>query len=201
MLGDGNTQSFMLSTTGSGFCGDCTVLSGQIQLRYMDGTPANVSNGIFVHHVLTSPVKSQPSFLSSCPAIGGAGFVGAGDDNGDKPTVYAASDGSLKSGYWVSPRDVFGAQIVLVNYNTAPKQVMVYYDLHYLPGHVGSQVKSALISASCGPFGIKTSKMTAVNTTSVPMVFAESGSIILARGHLRKSRYLNIYMTLWLMTE
>jgi hypothetical protein len=152
----------------------------------MDGSPANVSNGLFIHHILTSPIKSQPSFLSSCPAIGGAGFVGTGDDNGDKPTVYTVKDGSLESGYWISPRDVFGAQIVLVNYNNQPKQVEVWYDLEYLPGHVGSQVKSALISASCGPFGIKTSKTSAVNTTGVPMQFSEDGSIILAKGHLRK---------------
>jgi len=184
MLGDGNTQSFMLSTTGSGFCGDCTVLSGHIQLRYMDGSPANFSNGLFVHHILTSPVKSQPSFLSSCPAIGGAGFVGAGDDNGDKATAYAVPDGSFESGYWISPKDIFGATIVLVNYNPQPKQVQVWYDLEYLPGHVGSQVKSALISASCQPFGIKTSNAKAVNTTSVGMVFSEGGSIILAKGHL-----------------
>lgn len=150
MGGEGDAQSFMLSTTGASFCSSCTVLSGQIQIRYTDGTPANVSNGIYVHHILTNGMRSQPAFVKSCMGGGGGpGFVGAGDDNGNTPFLYAPKDGSLESGYWISPQDRFFGQIVLVNYNKEPKTVEVWYDLEYLPGHVGRSIKSSLISASC----------------------------------------------------
>jgi hypothetical protein len=183
MMGGGDTQTVAASPSGANFCGDCTVLSGKIILKYTDGTIANASNGVYVHHILTTGLKSSPGFVRSCGSIGGtSGFVGNGDDNSNEPTLYASKDGSLESGYWLSASDRFMAQFVLVNYNPEPKKVEVHYDLEYLPGHVGKPVKSSLISASCT--GIRTSKMSAVNTTSSPMSFTEDGYIVLARGHL-----------------
>ena len=201
MFGDPDTQTFMATLSGSNFCGDCTVLSGQIVLKYMDGTTANTSNGVYVHHILTTGMKTSTPFVKSCGALpGGPGFVGNGDDNSNDPVLYASKDGSLESGFWVSPADRFLANcklpvlltiqltnnhlVVLVNYNKEPKKVDILYDLEYLPGHVGKSVKSTLISASCGL--IKTSKTSAVNTTSSPMTFTEDGYIVLARGHIRQ---------------
>jgi len=183
MMGGGDTQSFTATPSGSQFCGDCTVLSGQIVLKYMDGSIANTTNGVYVHHILTTGMKSTTAFVRSCGSLGGgSGFVGNGDDNSNDPVLYASKDGSLESGFWVSATDRFIANFVLVNYNKDAKKVEVYYDLEYLPGHVGKSVKSSLISAGCA--GIKTSKTSAVNTTSSPMTFTEDGHVVLARGHL-----------------
>lgn len=182
-MGGGETQTVTAAPSGSQFCGDCTVLAGQIILKYLDGSIANASTGVYVHHILTTGLKSAPSFVRSCSNLaGGSGFVGNGDDNSNEPVLYASKDGTLQSGFWVSPSDRFMAQFVLVNYNAQPKQVEIYYDLEYLPGHVGKSVISSLISASCA--GIKTSKTSAVNTTSSPMTFTQDGHIVLARGHL-----------------
>jgi hypothetical protein len=188
MMGEGDSQMFMASPSGSTFCGTCTVLTGQIKIFFTDGTPANVSNGIYTHHILTNGIGSQPAFVRSgmtgISGASGAGFVGAGDDNGNRPWVYAPREaGTLESGYHLSPSSRFSAQIVLVNYNKAPKTVCVAYDLEYLPGHVGKKVKSSLIS-SAGLTGPKTDKNRAVNTTSSPMPFSEGGYIITAKGHL-----------------
>lgn len=187
MMGEGDAQSFMAGPSGSTFCGTCTVLSGQIKIFHPDGKMANVTNGIYVHHILTNGVSSQPSFVRSGMmgfASGmGAGFVGAGDDNGNRPWVYAPKDASFDSGFHLSPTTRFSAQIVLVNYNKEPKTVCVAYDLEYLPGHVGKKVKSSLIS-SAGLQGPRTDKNRAVNTTSSAMAFTEPGYIVLAKGHL-----------------
>jgi hypothetical protein len=194
MGGEGDSQSFMLGMSGSQFCGTCTVLSGQIKITYADGKLANVSNGVYVHHILTNAMGSQPAFVKSLMAGMGAGFVGAGDDNGNTPFLYAPRDASLESGFWISPTDRFSAQLVLVNYNNAPKTVYVNYDLEYMTGHVGKRVKSSLISAS-GIGSPKTSRTGAVNTTSSAMPFTESGHIILAKGHLHdggSAMYLKI---------
>ena len=189
-MGEGDAQSFMASPKGSTFCGTCTVLAGQIKIFFPDGTPANVSNGIYTHHILTNGIGSQPAFvrsgLSGFAGATGAGFVGAGDDNGNRPWVYAPKTaGDFESGYHLSPTTRFSANIALVNYNKTPKTVCVAYDLEYLPGHVGKKVKSSLIS-SAGLTGPKTDKNRAVNTTGSTMPFSEGGYIVAAKGHLRK---------------
>jgi hypothetical protein len=193
MMGEGDAQMFMASPSGNTFCGTCTVLAGQIKTFYSDGKPANVSNGVYIHHILTNGISSQPAFVRS--GIGGfagatgAGFVGAGDDNGDRPWVYAPKNSSaFESGYQLSPTTRFSAQIVFVNYSKSPKSICLTYDLEYLPGHVGRKVKSSLISAA-GFRGPKTSTRGAVNTTSSSMPFTESGYIVTARGHLRKKSF------------
>lgn len=111
-MGGGETQTFMGSPTGASFCGDCTVLAGQIVLRYLDGTIANASTGVYIHHILTTGLKANPPFVRSCLGglDGGAGFVGNGDDNSNEPVLYASKDGTLESGYWVSKNDRFMGQ-------------------------------------------------------------------------------------------
>jgi hypothetical protein len=191
MMGEGDSQMFMAVPSGTTFCGTCTVLSGQIRIFFADGTPANVGNGIYTHHILTNAIGSQPGFMSTgvsgFAGQAGAGFVGAGDDNGNRPWVYAPKDqgtAGFESGFQMNPSSRFNAQIVLVNYNKQPKTVCVTYDLEYLQGHVGKKVKSSLVSAA-GMIGPRTNKNAAVNTTSSPMPFSEPGYVVTAKGHLR----------------
>jgi hypothetical protein len=190
MMGEGDSQTFMAAPSGSTFCGKCTVLSGQIRIFFADGKPASAETGIYTHHILTSATGSQPSFINSgltgISGSVGAGFVGAGDDNGNRPWVYAPKDQStagFESGFQITPQTRFTAQIVLVNYNKQSKLVCVAYDLEYLEGHVGKKVKSSLISAA-GMIGPKTDRNRAVNTTSSAMPFTEPGYIVTAKGHL-----------------
>jgi len=188
MMGEGDSQMFMAAPSGSTFCGTCTVLHGRIHLFYPDGSSANVSNGVYTHHILTNGVGSQPAFIRSglggTSGAVGAGFVGAGDDNGNRPWVYAPKDNTaFESGFQLTPSTRFSAQIVLVNYNKTPKTVCVAYDLEYLPGLVGKKVKSSLISAA-GMIGPKVDRNRAINTTSSSMPFAEAGYIVTAKGHL-----------------
>jgi hypothetical protein len=162
------------------------VLAGQIKITYADGTPANVSNGVYVHHILTYGPR-QPGFVSNALAtMMGSGFVGAGDDNGNRPFYYTPLDGSFKSGYHVQSADAFNAQIVLVNYNPGPKTVHVHYDLEYTPNLDGIKVKSSLLSASLNVGGMNTNKNRAVNTTSSATPFTQNGVVVFAKGHLRK---------------
>jgi len=183
MMGD-DGQTSALSMSGAELCGSCTVLSGQIKITFADGSHANDSMGVYVHHILTNVMTSMPNFVRTTGLMG-MGFVGAGDDNGNSGFLYAPRDGSVESGFWIAPTDRFAANVVLVNYNNVPKRVYVNYDLEYLPGHVGKRVKSSLISATGSPIAApKTSKLGAVNTTSFGIPFTESGHIILAKGHL-----------------
>jgi hypothetical protein len=115
---------------------------------------------------------------------GGTGFVGTGEDSADGMTLYTTEDGTRNTGYHIGKGDTFTANAQLVNYNKEPKQVYLTYDLEWVPGLVGEDVKGMLISVTqCGS-QIKLSKSGPTNTTSGKFYFMEDGKILGARGHL-----------------
>jgi len=189
-------QSFMLNIN-KGFCNSnnsCTVLGGKIGAMFEDGTEADPATGIYIHHVLTfNKQKKATPFLTNCGSStplqrpgGKAGFVGSSEDTGREPYVYTTRDGKHNSGYHMSRADTFLANVQLVNYNTAAKRVYVTYDLEWVPGTVGSDTKSALLSVTQCPNArnIRTSTAGPVATTSGAFTFLEAGTILTARGHL-----------------
>lgn len=187
-----DAQDYTVNMKGSAFCpGGCMVLSGKIHLNYTDGTKADVSNGVYIHHVITSDQSKRQAAFTRCISGGaasgiedmlGVGFVGAGDDNSNAPFLYTTKDGSFQSGFYLGPSDTLSARVALVNYNKVQKQVLLAYDLEYVPGNDGIDVKTSLMSAGlCGGGGtIKTSKSGATNTTSGEFAFKNPGYIISA---------------------
>jgi hypothetical protein len=116
--------------------------------------------------------------------LGGTGFVGTGEDTGELPVMYTTDDGTANTGYHLKKGDTFMANIQLVNYNKVPKQVHVTWDLEWIPGTVGQDMKNALVSVTqCGG-GIKTSTTGPTNTTSGKFYIMEDGKITRGRGHL-----------------
>lgn len=191
-------QTFMLNIN-KGFCNDegpCTVLAGKVGVMFEDGSEANPAKGIYIHHVLTSDrTKKTSAFISSCNSptrpgtsissmMGGTGFVGTGEDAGDRPYLYVTPNGKSNTGFWVDKGDQFSANVQLVNYNQQTKRVFVTYDLEWVPGKVGQNTKTILTSISqCGT-SIKLNHAGAANSTSGKFTFLESGKILTARGHL-----------------
>jgi hypothetical protein len=193
-------QTFALSIN-KGFCNDdgpCTVYAGKLGVMFEDGTPATPASGIYIHHVLTTDVnKKTDPFLSACNAPtragfsvsslrpGSTGFVGVGEDSGDHPVLYTTSDGSLDAGYHVKKGENFEANVVLVNYNKEPKNVLITYDLEWSPGLVGANTKGMLIAVNqCMGTRIKTSNAGPTTTKSGEFTFLEGGKLFAARGHL-----------------
>jgi hypothetical protein len=193
-------QTFALSIN-KGFCNDdgpCTVYAGKLGVMFEDGTPATPASGIYIHHVLTTDVsKKTDPFLSACNAPtragfsvsslkpGSTGFVGVGEDSGDHPILYTTSDGSLDAGYHVKKGENFEANVVLVNYNKEPKNVLITYDLEWSPGLVGANTKGMLIAVNqCLGTRIKTSNTGPTMTKSGEFTFLEGGKLFAARGHL-----------------
>ena len=152
--------------------------------------------GIYIHHILTSDsTKRQKPWLSNCnspttPAVniagllGGTAFIGTGEDSNGL-TVYTSEDGTRNTGYHVGAQDTFSGVAQLVNYNKEAKQVYVYYDLEWVPGIVGEDVKTATFTATCGGSRmIKLSQGGPTNTTSGKFHFMEDGKILGGMGHL-----------------
>ncbi|KAF2400595.1 hypothetical protein EJ06DRAFT_397833 [Trichodelitschia bisporula] len=192
-------QSYFLNIK-KGFCNEnapCTVYAGKVGVQFEDGTKADPSKGVYIHHVLTTDTtKKTESWLSSCDnptrpgssvsSMGsGTGFVGTGEDSGDVPVLYTSRDGKANAGYHVGQGDAFMAMVELVNYNKEAKQVYITYDLEWTPRGQEVNSKGMLISISqCKGKAIKTSNAGPTNTTSGKWTVREDGNILAARGHL-----------------
>ncbi|KAE9988425.1 hypothetical protein EG328_011185 [Venturia inaequalis] len=193
-------QTFSLSIN-KGFCNDagpCTVYTGKLGVMFEDGTAATPEKGIYIHHVLTTDVnKKTAPFLSACNAPtrpgfsvsslkpGSTGFVGVGEDSGDHPVLYTSEDGTVDAGYHIKPGERFEANVVLVNYNKEPRNVLVTYDLEWSPGLVGANTKGMLIAVNqCLGTRIKTSTTGPATTKSGDFTFLEGGKLFGERGHL-----------------
>ncbi|QDS74106.1 hypothetical protein FKW77_009732 [Venturia effusa] len=204
-------QTFALSIN-KGFCNDagpCTVYAGKLGVMFADGTPATPEKGIYIHHVLTTDVnKRTEPFLSACNAPtragfsvsslrpGSSGFVGVGEDSGDHPVLYTTEDGTVDAGYHIKQGEKFEANVVLVNYNKEPKNVLVTYDLEWSPGLVGANTKGMLIAINqCMGTRIKTSSAGPATTKSGDFTFLEGGKLFAARGHLHDGGdEMNLYI-------
>jgi len=177
--------------------GPCTILAAQVGVVYTDGKPANPSNGIYIHHILTSDsTKKQKNWVSNCGSpnspplniaglLGGTAFVGTGEDSTEGGAVYTSDDGTRNTGYHVGAQDTFTGWAEIVNYNKEPKKIYVFYDLEWVPGIQGDDVKTVTLTATCGgsPM-VKLSQTGPTNTTSGKFYFMEDGKVLGARGHL-----------------
>jgi hypothetical protein len=49
-------------------CTDCTVLAGKLTVVFENGTRADVSSGVYLHHAITIDLNKQPDgFVTMCP--------------------------------------------------------------------------------------------------------------------------------------
>jgi len=65
------------------------------------------------------------------------------------------------------------------------KKIYVFYDLEWVPGIVGEDVKTVTLTATCGGSpAIRLSQSGPTNTTSGKFYFMEDGKVLGARGHL-----------------
>lgn len=117
--------------------------------------------------------------------LGGTAFVGTGEDSSADGAVYTNEDGTRDSGFHIGPNDKFLAWAQLVNYNAQPKSVYVVYDLEWVPGKLGDDVKTATLTATCGGSPIiKLSEAGPTTTNSTQFTFLQDGELLGARGHL-----------------
>jgi len=190
---DSGQQNFMFSLPRDAFCRDCTVLRGHIGLSTLDGVKIQPSKekGVYIHHILTfDTTKRSAPFISSCGGGGittmlGSKFVGSGEDNNNVPVWYTNKDGSHSGGFHIGAADSFSMNADLVSLNPGTSQIYLTMDMEYLPGKVGSDTQETLLSVdSCGGQKLRTSTTGPTNSTSGRYTFRQSGSIIVAKGHL-----------------
>jgi hypothetical protein len=63
----GGFSTFKLLTKGS-MCTDCTVLAGKMSIVFENGTRADISSGVYLHHAIAIDLnKRQDGFVTMCP--------------------------------------------------------------------------------------------------------------------------------------
>jgi hypothetical protein len=158
-----------------GFCTNCTVLAAKADVVFENGTRADIANGVYLHHVISSLAgKKQPQWVSFCPAGSSASSPpgrdlgklipggldvnnldlsklrgGAGFVGGavDEFTdYYTTRDGKFDSGYYIPPGVRASMSGEIINYLKEPQQVYVQFDLEFVPGHVGQEAIKSSIS-------------------------------------------------------
>jgi hypothetical protein len=124
---DPNGISFVRNVNG-GICTDCTVLATKADVVFANGTRADISSGVYLHHVIFMNIgKSQDPWVSACPQTANsssfspaaksvtpvASFAGGAID--EFTDWFATKDAKTDSGYHVAAKDSFLMQAELVN--------------------------------------------------------------------------------------
>jgi hypothetical protein len=193
----GQTNFFKLP---EGFCnkdGPCTVLGGRVGLMFENGTVPGPAAGIYIHHLLTfNQQKKQAKFLGTCDkgyevdqmpaglASVGSGFLGTGEDTGKSQALYTTKDGKHDAGNWINKGDTFVANAQLVNYNKETQKLYLTYETEFVPGNVGGDTRSVLLSVTqCGT-PVALDKNGPAVSKSGKFTFLEDGYIVGSRGHI-----------------
>lgn len=177
---------------------DCTMLAGRVGVMWADGSNriADPSTGIYIHHILSSNVnKRETPWFSNCNnptrasmnvngITGGSGFLSTGEDSAADQVRWTDENAIFDTGYHVKATDRFNYWAQIVNYNKQPAKIYVTFDTEWVPGLVGQDTKTIVVSATCGGGRIKMSTEGATNTTSGKFYMMEDGRIIGARGHI-----------------
>jgi hypothetical protein len=127
-------------------------------------SPKPTTSQIYLHHILTvDRSKLPPTFVDVCPIFASYGengtrnveipalnpfgmlFLGGGHDGSN--VRYSAPDAKIKSGYHIK-NNTFAMNVDVVNYSTDRQDVYVTFEIEYLPGRVGADAVSTLLSVT-----------------------------------------------------
>jgi hypothetical protein len=124
---DPNGISYVRNVDG-GICTNCTVLTTKADVVFANGTRADISSGVYLHHVIFMHIgKSQEQWVSACPEITNssitppttksanpvASFAGGAID--EFTDWFATKDARKESGYHIASKTSFLMQAELVN--------------------------------------------------------------------------------------
>jgi hypothetical protein len=123
---------------GADFPTDITILSGAIYPTYEDGTIADMSNGLYQHHLTYLDLSKPVNPIVSCgkPVFSGAlpvtlVIAGAADNSG---AIYTTVDAKFNSGYYISNTTRLMQIGDLVNYSNETKTIYSVAEVEYLEG-------------------------------------------------------------------
>jgi hypothetical protein len=152
---------FMNSLQG-GFCSNCTILAIKTDLVYEDGTRMDISNGVYLHHAVSTNMgwRQMTNWLSPCPAMNPimkSSFVPAryqvpgtmfGNTAVDEFQQWFGSpkEYGAQGGMFLSADDHILLQAEMINYTPQEKKLYIKFDYEYMEGRLGKETTFTVLS-------------------------------------------------------
>jgi hypothetical protein len=154
-------EGFQVSKTiKEGICKDCSILSSKIDAVFENGTRADLTSGVYLHHIIALNAGTERRannmlnpWSDFCAGGGMAASFGTkalsslnwifGSRNQDVfafgavdefRQYFTTPDGILDSGFYRGPDDYIFTQAELINIRPEPVQVYLQFDVEYVPG-------------------------------------------------------------------
>jgi len=116
---DPNGQAFV-NLVQDGLCSECTILAGQIELVFEDGSHVGPDQGVYIHHILSVDISKQgiipvypcdaenwdPDRIPNSKSLV-ADFISQREHNRDQLVLFTTTDGNYNSGFHVKGKDTF----------------------------------------------------------------------------------------------
>lgn len=176
---------------------DITLLDAVVTLVYEDGASANVSNGIYNHHIAFQDASKKPTAMAACPGAAAKSsiplsvFVATGEDGNNYN--YAPNLPDFDGGYYIGPNDALSAVAELINTTNEPKRIYARTEFNYVPGKKKLDVSSAVLSVTQCDGGSQAIRPPAgqrvFSVKSKNMTISNDGVIFAIRGHLHVCLY------------
>lgn len=143
-------KSDILIRTLKGIPNNAALLSGRLDTVFEDGSKADITKGIYIHHLLVADVGKTSAPFALCPGGHnqkafvpwlsshiiesiGAGLIQAGNDQVASPTIYASPNGPMKSAFLTGWDDTFLLEAEIVNYNPENTTIYLALETEFLP--------------------------------------------------------------------
>jgi hypothetical protein len=166
----------VMHTVADGLCKDCTVLGTKMDVIFENGTRADVSSGVYLHHIFSMNIVTDRklktlmtnSFIPFCG--GGGGFFDYAVDGlmdltawltnilnleifgfgavDEFKQLFTTANGKFDSGFYFGQKDKLFFQAEVVNYRKQPQNVYIQMDVEYVPGRVGREASTAFVSTT-----------------------------------------------------
>jgi hypothetical protein len=170
----------VMHTVADGLCKDCTVLGTKMDVVFENGTRADVSSGVYLHHIFSMNIVPDRklkammtnSFLPFCG--GGNGLIGFALDGlmdlivmftntlnleifgfgavDEFKQLFTTANGKFDSGFYFGRNDKLFFQAEVVNYLKEPQKVYLQMDVEYVAGKVGRDATTSFVSTTSAQF-------------------------------------------------
>jgi hypothetical protein len=164
---DPNGLNVISTYKADAICTDCTVLAAKTDLVYANGTRADTSHGVYLHHLTNMNLGDKPvaAWLNLCPksqttymGVDITSFVGETVVGPLQPIAMAtvdeytqwftSPDGKFPSGHYIDPTDRFFVQAEAINYRNEPQEIYLQMDLEWVKGKAGKHATFSPISVT-----------------------------------------------------
>jgi hypothetical protein len=173
-----------------------TVLTSEMRFVMEDGSPADLTKGVYQHHAQL--IDTSKKAFNAFECVNGQGdwttpamsiFMGGGTNSKDG-SWFTTQGGALNSGFYIGPKDKIVMQLDIVNYNKFPQKIYLVGDMEFVEGKPKDLLDTSIQLANVGKctgqgLYVEVPKGKQQFTLSgKEMRITRDGSIISAMGHL-----------------